>query len=1150
MKEQFSINIDTAYTRSINIQRDVDSSAVVSSYIVTSRALLTLRKFVDTMGEKHIPRSWALIGPYGSGKSSFAVYLNHLLGDPNDHNSKMAYKLCSEVDGHLHAAITEETANSKGYFSILLTGTPEPLRYSFLRSLKQSVECYCKTLRGRKPALLSKVTKAFESEEVSLQDIVEFVKEFSSLIGRNGGRGILIIIDELGKFLEYEARHYDVNDIYLLQALAETAVKGRNANIYLFTLMHQGFEQYGRSLGEELRNEWAKVQGRFETIPFLESTEQTLKILSRAIRKKISPKAEGKLHVTCDRLAQELSVSHALPNTLQESVASELFYNCYPLHPITALLLPILCQKMAQNERTLFSYLGSQESFGLSDRIKGLKGIDDWVMPWTIFDYFIENQTSVLFDPITSRRWAEVLTALDRLEDCSDDQEQLLKTIGLFNIIGGQGGLKASESLLRQCFTPEKFSTNISILQRQAVIQFRKFSQEYRVWEGSDFDLEAAIKDEIEHVGNFDLPDLLNSKNPLQPLVGRKHTISTGSLRYFSPVFADRSSYKKLKKDAYNQRIIFYLASSDDDFEQACRDLPIYFSEIDFVAICPNGTALRNACTEVFALRRIQETRAELQTDPVAQREFKERILSAFKIEEQLLSKLVDRPAGLKWFREKCELEILDRKQLQSSLSKALDLIYFKSPKIFNELINRAKPSAQAAAARNKLVSALVHNVEKSDLGIEKFPAEKGLYRALLHATKLHQELENGNWGLVPPQKDDKYNFFHVWLEIEKFLETTSEKPRSFAELNEILQVRPYGVKAGVIPILYLTAFLCYQDKLAIYEDDIYTPYISDQHIERFMRRPDYFKIQYVKIEGVRATLFQEYTNVLYNASNTGKDYSLLSVAKPLAQFVANLEDFTKQTYRITKNAQRVRKAFELAKSPIDLLFVRLPKACGFNEVDQSNRVRGEADSFASVLVDVIRELRDSYKKMRKDLVTVVCNALLPGFDKTVDLKTLREKARKRYSGLIEHTTDIKDLRPFIEHVIDEEGEDELWFNRLLLFLGGRAPDKWTDAHRDLSVKRIEDFSRRLIDLKTLQDHYNDNHEQLNGSYEVVWLRSMKHGKKDQRKFIHIDKDTKLQIKEPKKEILSLIDKLDNEDLKLALVAGLVENYLGKTKNN
>jgi hypothetical protein len=68
---------------------------------------------------------------------------------------------------------------------------------------------------------------------ITTTDILEGVEALQDAVAKVGGNGVLIVIDELGKFLEYEARHYGANDIFLLQALAEHAGAGHKANLTL-----------------------------------------------------------------------------------------------------------------------------------------------------------------------------------------------------------------------------------------------------------------------------------------------------------------------------------------------------------------------------------------------------------------------------------------------------------------------------------------------------------------------------------------------------------------------------------------------------------------------------------------------------------------------------------------------------------------------------------------------------------------------------------------------------------------------------------------------------------------------------------------------------------------------------------------------------
>jgi len=72
------ISVSAQYTRSVNLERDSGSESVVKGYIPTSRALQTLERIGNTLDRLDQPRAWSLVGPYGSGKSAFAVYFRQL----------------------------------------------------------------------------------------------------------------------------------------------------------------------------------------------------------------------------------------------------------------------------------------------------------------------------------------------------------------------------------------------------------------------------------------------------------------------------------------------------------------------------------------------------------------------------------------------------------------------------------------------------------------------------------------------------------------------------------------------------------------------------------------------------------------------------------------------------------------------------------------------------------------------------------------------------------------------------------------------------------------------------------------------------------------------------------------------------------------
>ncbi len=1135
MSMKNKVQINTHYTRSINLERDADSLEVVKAYIPTSRALKLFSRFSEGFNEKQAPRAWSLIGPYGSGKSSASVFLSQLVSSPNLTTTNTAIKNLKGSSPELAESFRKEISENNGYLKILITGSPEPMGRKIVKGMYEAVLHFFALFNGRKPNILTALEELSQADTVTTSEIIEHIIELQKVLISKDCKGIYLVIDELGKFLEFEARHYGANDIYTLQALAEHACKGDECNLFLFVLLHQSFEQYAKGLGESLKNEWSKVQGRFEEVPFIESAEQILRVVSAAFGYSMTQKELQSIKSTTKNVVDILQENDALSNVMDKKSIIDLMSHCYPLHPVSAILLPVLCQKVAQNERTLFSYLGSHEEFGLQDMIERFESVDDLILPHHVYDYFITNQPAALGDYRTHRRWAEVVTSIERLGDAPEDQLNFLKTIGLLNIIGIKGGFKPSKAILETCGR-NKSAVNkaLKALSDKSIITYRKFSGEYRVWQGSDFDLESAVEDEISNIGEFSLANELNKANALMPIVARRHTIKSGALRYFTPEFVDAQTYKSSSFQANIPRIIFFLASAKDD-EKIFHDSVVnHYSSLDIVALCLNGSQLREATAEVIALREIERTRQELNSDPVAKREFGDRLTAAENSEHMLLQRLQEQPQECIWFHDAETLSVSSKRQFQEQLSAVLEKVYCKSPALHNELINRDRPSAQANAARNKLLEAMMDNPKDlDDLGIEKFPPEKAIYRSILRETGLHNKETK---EFKEPHR--KSAFYHVWKEINTFLDASEKEPRSFADLNETLMAPPYGVKAGVLPILYITAYIVYQHELALYESRRYRPIMTSEMLDRFVKRPDEFTFQRFRITGLRSSIFKEYSKII----DTGSQQTVVRLVRPLAQFIGELPEYTQKTKssEISDKAKRIRNAFNLSKSPEHLIFEDIPKALGY-ELELEKK-KPNLEGLSQTLQGCLKELKDAYPNMVKQQIKMLLEAFHMSPDS--DLTDLRRKAIGRYEGLDQHTVDVDGLRAFIKRITKRQGDDESWLENVLMFLGQKPTKKWTDTDRAEADVKLSDFAKRILDLEALRVHYDRSKKNMDGEFDVILLKSLKKGSEPIDEVVAIDRKRKDAIQGCKAELLNALYEHSDRELQLAALAEVVDEFL------
>ena len=136
--------------------------------------------------------------------------------------------------------------------------------------------------------------------------------------------GLLVLVDEMGKFLEGAAR--DISDVYFFQQLAELASRSKG-RLIVVGILHQAFDEYSHRLSREMREEWAKIQGRFIDLPVNTGVDEQIGLLGRAIESDHDPTSPSPLSIRVAELTNR-TLSEDLPHLLED---------CWPLHPIVRL---------------------------------------------------------------------------------------------------------------------------------------------------------------------------------------------------------------------------------------------------------------------------------------------------------------------------------------------------------------------------------------------------------------------------------------------------------------------------------------------------------------------------------------------------------------------------------------------------------------------------------------------------------------------------------------------------------------------------------------------------------------------------------------------------------------------------------------------
>src|ERR1700732_4523251 len=100
------------FYRSIDLEKDILNQAALDGYVLTPLAESTLSHILEGLRNDATSRAWTLTGPYGGGKSAFALYLTQLLG-PSDHRATRSALQLARTSGERLDERVRQARNKK-----------------------------------------------------------------------------------------------------------------------------------------------------------------------------------------------------------------------------------------------------------------------------------------------------------------------------------------------------------------------------------------------------------------------------------------------------------------------------------------------------------------------------------------------------------------------------------------------------------------------------------------------------------------------------------------------------------------------------------------------------------------------------------------------------------------------------------------------------------------------------------------------------------------------------------------------------------------------------------------------------------------------------------------------------------------------------
>ena len=1022
------VHVSRRFRRSIRIDTDLSDPTALEGFVCprsSATVLETMAQHVSQTGQAAF--TWT--GPYGSGKSSLVVALSKALNG---------------------SELRESTAQILGIQTVKAIWTALPPRAKGWRVLP---------VVGRRDRPARVVGEAIARARLIRNGRVgpwtdEAVFSVLLKVAQRRPRtygGLVVFVDEMGKLLEGAA--YEGTDIYFFQELAEIASRSNN-RLIVVGILHQAFEEYANRLSREVRDEWAKVQGRFIDLSINVGPDEQLELLGRAIEGDRKPRKPGRLFKGVAALAYN-------------TPSPEMLKKCWPLHPIVACLLgPISRRRFGQNQRSIFGFLNSTEPLGFQDFLRTATEHDLYT-PELLWDYLrINLEPSIMASP-DGHRWAMAVDAVERCHGAGGDdlQIRLLKTIGLVDLFRERSGLVPSQDLLvlaLKDYTALDIQKALEQLQAASLAIHRKFSNGYSIFEGSDFDIRQAVD---EAYGEIDRVDFvrLSALAGLQPVIAKRHYHETGAIRWFDTTVVPLRDLEEVATDRELENGAigsFYLVlptpGDSPEIIERIADRVVKIAEAgDVIVGIPRRSTwiIMTLARELLALEYVRENTPALRGDRVGRREVEDSIADLQSYIEVELDRALDNAV---WRGKELEAQRLDPSELNSLVSDFADTRFNKAPRLHNELLNRIKPSSNAIAARNVLLRRMAVNEGEARLGINGFPAEGGLFASLLEASGLYQNSPEG-WRFVEPTLgSDPCNLVPAWESATAMLEAESHRSLSIAEIYDLWRRAPFGIKDGLLPILALAFTLSKRNVLAFYRQGVFQARFTDLDADYLAKDPTDIQVRWMDLSEVSRRLLSDMADIVrdLDEENALPNLEPIDIAKGLVTIYDRLPPWVGRTQRLSANAKRIRQLLKQANDPNRLIFDDIPQV-----LDDASVALEEANR--NQITDRIRkgltELCQAYPTMLNRMRETLLGELQVPNASTSMLAELRARA-----------TNIRDLggdhrlEAFIVRLAQFEGRDEDMEGLASMAVNKPLRD-WVDPDIDRASVELAHMARSFI---------------------------------------------------------------------------------------
>jgi hypothetical protein len=958
-----------AFKTSVNIKFDFGKKEFIERYLPTPSHAESLIGLLDGfLGQGN--KSHIIVGPYGTGKSLIATIVANVVSKKmNKKDSVLLLNKFNKVHDEIFTKLREVQTLKIKYIAVPLTGNEGNFRKALLTAINRELyknkidivmpghvgkildilllweseykETYKKFLK-----LLKEYEKDIEVWRIAIinGDLGEidwftriyptltsgsiftlelkdsFIEQIEYVMNELGKKniGLFITYDEFGRFLQ-SLESGEINQTMQdLQDIAELASHSKES-LHILLISHKNLSQYMLLQEEEYRNEFQRIEKRFRYYyvksdkgAFFRITENYLQGL------------EIKENLNVFQYSEQINMIRKyqlFPELNQTEIEKIIINGIYPIHPLTLFLLPQLSGNFGQNERTLFTFLESNETGGLRNH---LDKSNEYYRPAFLFNYFFPSSNSIEEAEDLHNILKMYRKAIAKHQELFINKKALevLKIVTLWNLADAQSQVKLNTELISfaTLITESKLDEILKILTDEKVIRFNRVIGAWELFEGSSFILDDLKEKALLNV-NVSMDNRIKLLHRLlvkKFFLANEYNDEKNMTRFAGIKFITSSVVEQNELDINHDlqernadALVYYIIIEHRSSEKKLKEiLQTYRNNRAIFALSPSSLfEYENHLKDLLLINHLLMDQDILTQDVSLKRELEWQKEELIYHITKYINSYTSYNKNIEWFHNGLSINIESEIQLEKLLSDIFFMDFPLTPEIRNDSFNRRKINNVQYKAAITVLNGILTSFDKPQLGINGQGPDYLIYATIFKNNKFNVDHLNAIQDI---------NLFQLRQQLLKLLE--SNPTGNLNLLIELMKSQPFGIRDPIIPILLVALIRDKWEQLMFYRNEMFITGVNAEIIYKMVNQAEEYKYEFLNYSAE----FEDYLNNLeslispYINDLTKGRTKLIKVCNGLLTWLRNLPKIT----QITTNQEIELLGFKeiIRRSEIDPL--------------------------------------------------------------------------------------------------------------------------------------------------------------------------------------------------------------------------------------